>query len=198
MQKMWKARRPPPREHSRTPCSLEPQDIQPPQKTLKTELSPKSAKNGLQLRPQLEGKLATLSKVWGFNMPEAFEVHLGPEEGSGQVRGRGHWANLPRPQAAEGSSLTFPGLPWPLSPFSAHSPQALTSWISALLNTPHILGSVRLSAARKQLQPSVWSLSPTQNTPNYMGMAQMADGIGQEFSLRYLPKPVEVLLMSQS
>lgn len=182
------------------PVLLRASGYSPPQKTLKTELSPKPAKNGLQLGPQLEGKLATLSKVWGFNMPEALEVHSGPGEGSGQVRGRGHWANLPRPQPAQGSSLTFPGLPPPLSPFLAHSPQALTSWISALLNPPHLLGSVRLSAARKQLQPSVWSLPPTRNTqhPNYKGIAKMVDAIGQEFSLRYLPKPVEVISMSQS
>lgn len=200
MQKMWNARRPPPREHSRTPCSLEPQDIQPPQKTLKSEPSPKPAKNGLQLRPQLEGKLATLSKVWGPNLPEALEVHSGTGEGSGQVRGRGHQANLPRPQPAQGSSLTFQGLP----PTSIPILGPLSSGTDLLdlspLSPPHLLGSVRLSAARKQLKPSVWSLPPTRNTqhPNYKSMAQMVDGIGQEFSLRYLPKPVEVILMSQS
>lgn len=118
----------------------------------------------LQLRSQLEGKLATLSKVQGPNLPEALEVHSGPGEGSGQVRGRGHGAKLPRPQPAQGSSLTVPGLPRPLSPFLAHSPQALTSWISVPLSPPHLLGSVGLSAARKQLQPSVCSLPPTWNT----------------------------------
>ena len=153
----------------------------------------------LQLRSQLEGKLATLSKVQGPNLPEALEVHSGPGEGSGQVRGRGHGAKLPRPQPAQGSSLTVPGLPRPLSPFLAHSPQALTSWISVPLSPPHLLGSVGLSAARKQLQPSVCSLPPTWNTqhPTCKGTAQMVHWTGQEFSLRYLPKPVDIILMSQ-